>query len=72
MKSILQILEVHNLHFLKADIYQIKRNLVLPKLAKMTFLELLDPPKIDFTQNLGDRKFLKFPHCAQCGKLANF
>ena len=45
-------------------------------MAKTAFLELLKSPKIDFTQNLNDRKILKFLHCvdltsAQSGKTRN-
>ena len=50
---------------MQADFYQINKNLELPKIVKMAFLQLLNPTTIDSTQNLSDKKLLKSPHCAQ-------
>ena len=50
------------LHFGKAEIYP-NHEFIAPKIAKMTFFEPLTFSKIGFTENLSDRKMLKFPHC---------
>ena len=34
------------LHFVQADFYQINKNLELPKIVKMPFLQLLDAKKL--------------------------
>ena len=50
-------------HFLKAETYQINR-FRASKLSKNGSFCSNRFSKIEFTQNLSDRKILKFPHCA--------
>jgi len=50
------------LHFLKAEIDQ-KLRCRVSKLAKSGIFRTSSMSKNDFTQNLSDRKMLKFPHC---------
>ena len=50
------------LHFLKAKIYQMNK-IKSPKMAKIGRFITSRFSKIDFMQNLSDRKIMKFPHC---------
>ena len=77
VKSILRILELQNLplealnfdfyeflHFLKAEIYQFNK-IQSPFIGQNGSFCISTILKIDFKQNLSDRKVMKFPHCVR-------